>query len=97
MEKIRRKLGEMPELQRSALEMAHFEGLTHSEIAAKTGAPLGTIKTRLAGVTACVYVSNVTRVDAWRSNSCMTFMSATVDGGFDAQRIMVGEIASRGG
>jgi RNA polymerase sigma-70 factor (ECF subfamily) len=37
----------MPELQRSALEMAFFEGLTHSEIAAKTGTPLGTIKTRI--------------------------------------------------
>jgi len=46
-EQIRRKLAEMPELQRSALEMAYFEGLTHSEIAAKTGTPLGTIKTRI--------------------------------------------------
>lgn len=46
-EQIRRKLGEMPELQRSAIEMAFFEGLTHSEIAAKTGTPLGTIKTRI--------------------------------------------------
>jgi len=46
-EQIRHKLEEMPELQRSALEMAFFEGLTHSEIAAKTGTPLGTIKTRI--------------------------------------------------
>ncbi len=46
-EQIRRKLGEMPEPQRSALEMAYFEGLTHSEIAEKTGTPLGTIKTRI--------------------------------------------------
>jgi RNA polymerase sigma-70 factor (ECF subfamily) len=46
-EQVRRKLGEMPELQRAALEMAFFEGLTHSEIAAKTGTPLGTIKTRI--------------------------------------------------
>jgi len=46
-EQVRRKLAEMPELQRSALEMAYFEGLTHSEIAAKTGTPLGTIKTRI--------------------------------------------------
>ena len=46
-EQIRRKLGEMPEQQRSALEMAFYEGLTHSEIAEKTGTPLGTIKTRI--------------------------------------------------
>lgn len=46
-EQVRRKLGEMPEAQRSALEMAFFEGLTHSEIAEKTGTPLGTIKTRI--------------------------------------------------
>jgi RNA polymerase sigma-70 factor (ECF subfamily) len=51
-EQIRRTLGQMPEAQRSALEMAYFEGLTHSEIAAKTGTPLGTIKTRIrAGLT----------------------------------------------
>lgn len=47
VEKIRRALGEMPAPQRSALEMAFFEGLTHSEIAARSGEPLGTIKTRI--------------------------------------------------
>jgi RNA polymerase sigma-70 factor (ECF subfamily) len=47
MEKVRGALGTMPEAQRSALEMAYFEGLTHTEIAAKTGEPLGTIKTRI--------------------------------------------------
>jgi RNA polymerase sigma-70 factor (ECF subfamily) len=51
-EKVRRVLGTMPAAQRSALEMAYFEGLTHTEIAAKTGEPLGTIKTRIrAGLT----------------------------------------------
>jgi RNA polymerase sigma-70 factor (ECF subfamily) len=47
MQKVRGTLGAMPETQRAALEMAYFEGLTHSEIAAKTGEPLGTIKTRI--------------------------------------------------
>jgi RNA polymerase sigma-70 factor (ECF subfamily) len=47
MQKVRGTLGTMPEAQRTALEMAYFEGLTHSEIAAKTGEPLGTIKTRI--------------------------------------------------
>ena len=46
-EKVRGILGSMPAAQRSALEMAYFEGLTHTEIAAKTGEPLGTIKTRI--------------------------------------------------
>lgn len=47
LEKIRSVLGSIPFPQRSALEMAFFEGLTHTEIAAKTGEPLGTIKTRI--------------------------------------------------
>jgi RNA polymerase sigma-70 factor (ECF subfamily) len=47
MERVREALGAMPTGQRSALEMAYFEGLSHSEIASKTGEPLGTIKTRI--------------------------------------------------
>lgn len=47
LEKIRGTLGGMPAPQRSALEMAFFDGLTHTEIAEKTGEPLGTIKTRI--------------------------------------------------
>jgi len=47
LEKIHGVLGSMPSSQRSALEMAFFEGLTHTEIAARTGEPLGTIKTRI--------------------------------------------------
>jgi len=45
--KVRETLGGMPLAQRSVLEMAFFDGLTHTEIAAKTGEPLGTIKTRI--------------------------------------------------
>ncbi len=46
-EKVRSVLKDMPAPQRSALEMAYFEGYSHSEIAQKTGEPLGTIKTRI--------------------------------------------------
>ena len=46
-EKVRSVLKDMPPPQRSALEMAYFEGYSHSEIAQKTGEPLGTIKTRI--------------------------------------------------
>jgi RNA polymerase sigma-70 factor (ECF subfamily) len=47
IEKVRAVLAGMPGEQRAALEMAFFEGLTHVEIAGKTGQPLGTIKTRI--------------------------------------------------
>ena len=47
MQKVRNVLADMPSAQRTALEMAYFEGLTHTEIAEKSGEPLGTIKTRI--------------------------------------------------
>lgn len=37
----------LPGDQRKTLEMAFFDGLTHSEIAEMTGDPLGTVKTRI--------------------------------------------------
>jgi RNA polymerase sigma-70 factor (ECF subfamily) len=53
MSRVRGVLGTMPEKQRAALEMAFFDGLTHLDIAARTGEPLGTIKTRIrSGLTA---------------------------------------------
>jgi len=46
-EVFQRLLGALPEAQREALQMAYYRGLSQREIAAKTGIPLGTIKTRL--------------------------------------------------
>ena len=40
-------LAELPEAQRELIEKAYFGDLTHSEIAAETGLPLGTIKSRI--------------------------------------------------
>jgi len=47
VDKVRGVLAQLPAEQRRLLEMAFFEGMTHSEIAAKTGEALGTIKTRI--------------------------------------------------
>ncbi len=45
--KVTSAMESLPAPQKQAVELAYFEGLTHSEIAERTGEPLGTIKTRL--------------------------------------------------
>ncbi len=47
MEKVRSIVNDLPVEQRKSLELAYFEGLSHTEIAAATGDPLGTVKTRI--------------------------------------------------
>ena len=45
--RVRSALALLPSDQRSALELAYFEGLSQSEIALSTSTPLGTVKTRM--------------------------------------------------
>ena len=44
---VKSAMEKLPVEQRATIELAYFEGLTHSEIARRTGDPLGTVKTRL--------------------------------------------------
>jgi RNA polymerase sigma-70 factor (ECF subfamily) len=44
---VRSALAALPEEQRRALELAFFGGLSHSQIADRLGAPLGTVKSRV--------------------------------------------------
>jgi RNA polymerase sigma-70 factor (ECF subfamily) len=47
VQKVKGAIDELPEAQQQVIELAYFEGLTHTEIAERTGEPLGTVKTRL--------------------------------------------------
>ena len=46
---VRRSLNELPDPQRETLVLAYFGGMSQSELASRTGTPLGTIKARTRG------------------------------------------------
>jgi len=46
-EKLGEAIAQLPQKQRELIERAYFGDLSHSEIAAETGLPLGTIKSRI--------------------------------------------------
>jgi len=46
-DRVRRALFALSEDQRAAIELAYYEGKTHTEIAAELHEPLGTIKSRI--------------------------------------------------
>ena len=47
LDRVKQVVATLPQGQRRALELAFFQGLTHTEIAKETGDPLGTVKTRI--------------------------------------------------
>lgn len=50
LEKVRAILKQIPGERREAFELAYFGGLTHTEIAERTGLALGTVKSRIRRV-----------------------------------------------
>jgi RNA polymerase sigma-70 factor (ECF subfamily) len=43
---VRQAIAELPSEQREVVRLQHFEGLTHEQIAARLGVPVGTVKSR---------------------------------------------------
>lgn len=48
-ERLCEAIAALPVKQREAVELAYFEGMSQTEIAVRTGSPLGTVKSRVRG------------------------------------------------
>ena len=46
-ERVMRALATLPDNQREVIELAYFQGYSHSEMAERLSQPLGTVKTRV--------------------------------------------------
>jgi len=68
---LQRVIERLPDAQREAIQLAYYRGLSQREIAARTGIPLGTIKTRLDLAVSKVRsaVLALGGKSAWRSHS----------------------------